>query len=438
MMSRKTQSVNQSDSLRLVALLDGREAGRVYQAATGRLRFSYDDRWRADPDAYPLSLAMPLAAEDHRHEAISAFLWGLLPDNGRTLDQYARLFGVSAGNPVALLSHIGADCPGAVQLAVPDRIDALIATAPKAPTDWLTERDVADELRTVLEQGIPGTTRRTVGQFSLAGAQPKIALLEEAGRWGRPSGRTPTNRILKPPSGDFPGFAENEHFCLAVLEELGLGAVRSRVLRFADEVAIVVDRFDRLKRNRSYIRIHQEDACQALAVMPNGKYENEGGPGIAAIVALLRENSRNPGEDIARFVGATVVNWLLAATDAHAKNYALLHGPGGGVRLAPFYDVASYLPYGEPTLHRAKLAMKIGREYLVRRIVRADWNALAKAAELPAAEVNAIVDDVVSRMAGVLDVVRTSAVAEGLEESVITKLANRITAHVKLCRRAIN
>ncbi len=269
-----------ADRPRLVALIDGTRVGQIFQLMTGALRFVYDEQWRRNPQAYPLSLSLPLTAEEHPNTAISPFLWGLLPDNERTLSQYGRLFGVSAGNPVALLTHIGADCAGAAQFVPPEQADQLVGTVGRpASVDWMTVAEVASELRTVRENGIPGMTRRTVGQFSLAGVQPKIALLEQKGRWGRPKGRTATNRILKPPARDFRGFAENEHFCLELVGALGLGSVRSRVLTFEDEIAIVVDRFDRAPKRGSHDRIHQEDICQALGVMPTRKYENEGGPG---------------------------------------------------------------------------------------------------------------------------------------------------------------
>ena len=70
----------------LVALLDGKEAGRVHHEH-GRLYFVYDDAWRNAEDAYPLSLSMPLAAKEHGRGVIEAYLWGLLPDNGHVLDR---------------------------------------------------------------------------------------------------------------------------------------------------------------------------------------------------------------------------------------------------------------------------------------------------------------------------------------------------------------
>lgn len=63
----------------LVALLDGQKVG-VVQREQGRLSFRYDEAWRTSPGAYPLSLSMPLAAAEHGHRPVEAFLWGLLPD----------------------------------------------------------------------------------------------------------------------------------------------------------------------------------------------------------------------------------------------------------------------------------------------------------------------------------------------------------------------
>src|SRR5207248_10152473 len=139
-------------------------------------------------------------------------------------------------------------------------------------------------------------------------------------------------------------------------------AAASSVARFGGETAIVVERYDRVRVGREVVRVHQEDMCQALAELPTRKYENEGGPGTRAIVDLLREHSRRGVEDVATFLGGLAFNWLVAGTDAHAKNYSVLIG-AGGVRLAPLYDVASALPYRGVQLQKLALAMKIGGKY---------------------------------------------------------------------------
>lgn len=420
--------------VRLVVLLDGRAVGAVHATRDGTLRFVYDDAWRQDPDAYPISLSMPLSARMHGDAAVTAFLWGLLPDNERTLAHYGRLFGFSARSPVQLLAHMGADCAGAIQFAAPENAGALEGPPPRTPAvDWLTEREVARELRTARERGIPGADTRTVGRFSLAGAQPKIALFEREGRWGVPRGRTPTNRILKPPTREYAGFAENEHFCLALAGRLGMGAVRSRVVRFEHEVAIVVERFDRVPRGGTYRRVHQEDLCQALSVMPTRKYESEGGPGVRDAMLLLREASADPVSDIDRLLRATVLTWVLAATDAHAKNYALLHEPRRVTRLAPLYDIASFLPYADATLHRVKLAMQIGGEYLVRRIGPAHWRSFAARAGLDAHAVIATAGAVLAAMPDAIEDTRAAALRDGLSATHVNALARRIAARASAC-----
>ena len=418
---------------RLIALLDGRVVGTVFRDARARYRFTYEADWRLAEDSYPLSLSMPLTAAEHHHKEVEAFLWGLLPDNERTLDRYAKTFGVSARNPLAILAHIGADCAGAVQFIAPDQLQELEGQQATAEVDWIDDAEVARALRSARKTGLPGRDRKTVGRFSLAGAQPKIALYNGDGRWGKPLGRTPTTHILKPPAAEYAGFAENEHLCLALASELGLGAAKSFVQSFAGEVAIVVERFDRLPHGSSYRRIHQEDLCQAMSVLPWSKYENDGGPGIAAIVPLIQESSIEPEADVGRFLDIIALNWVLAAPDAHAKNYALLHAPGGGVRLAPFYDVASYLPYSDRRLYEVKLAMRIGREYLARKIVRADWITLADASKLPKNYVLARLDALLPRIPEAVNRVASRAIAEGLNSAVVEQTASRIVARSTDC-----
>jgi HipA-like C-terminal domain len=117
---------------------------------------------------------------------------------------------------------------------------------------------------------------------------------------------------------------------------------------FGDQSAIVVDRYDRYPSGAGFGRIHQGDLCQALAVPPTRKYQNEGGPGPNDIAELLRRAmpTRFAEQAVRGFADALIWNWLIAGTDAHAKNYSLLLSRGEA-RLAPLYDIASALPYGQ-------------------------------------------------------------------------------------------
>lgn len=275
-------------SKELFVLLSDRVIGRVTQDDRARLSFIYDEAWRDIWGAYPLSLSMPLAAIEHRHDEISAYIWGLLPDNELVLDRWAKRFQVSPRNPFALIANVGEDCAGAVQFVRPERLGAVLE-GEAGDVAWLEEPEIAARIRQLRDDQSAWRRPGDTGQFSLAGAQPKTALLLQDGRWGVPSGRIPTTHILKPPSVDFDGHAENEHFCLALARALGLPVATSTVMRFEGEVVFVVDRYDRQATDRGVIRIHQEDMCQALGVPPMHKYENEGGPGVSAIAGLLEE-----------------------------------------------------------------------------------------------------------------------------------------------------
>jgi serine/threonine-protein kinase HipA len=228
---------------------------------------------------------------------------------------------------------------------------------------WLADDDVAEIITTLGRDSTSWLGTAFTGQFSLAGAQAKTALLHRDGRWGIPSGATPTTHILKPA---IPGLANhhvNEHLCLAAARRAGLITVSSRIAAFDGVSAIVVDRYDRLTSGDVIARIHQEDLCQALAVPPTRKYQNEGGPGPRDIAELFRRvmPPKPAHQAVRHFADALVWNWLIAGTDAHAKNYSLLLYRGE-VRLAPLYDIASALPYGDHE-KKLRLAMKIGGDY---------------------------------------------------------------------------
>ena len=410
----------------LILLLDGETIGSIHRR-DGRLSLVYADGWRLRPDAYPLSLSMPLASARHPHGPVNAFLWGLLPDNAAIIERWARHFQVSARNPFALIGAVGEDCAGAVQFVRPERVEALQQGAGD-DVDWLEPHQVAERLRALREDQSAWRAARDTGQLSLAGAQPKTALLWEDGRWGVPSGRLPTTPILKPPSDAFDGHAENEHLCLLLARRLGIPAAQTRVERFGDEIAIVVERYDRQRLEDRVARVHQEDFCQALACLPTDKYQNEGGPGVRDCVEVLADQSSAPGEDIDTFLDAIVFNWIVVGTDAHAKNYSLLLAGEGRVRLAPLYDIASALPYKGLDFQKLKMAMKIGGEYRVRDIEARHIARMAAEARQSPRRLVERAHSLAEATPGAVRIVAEGMKASGLRHEIIDRLAEQIAA----------
>jgi serine/threonine-protein kinase HipA len=350
----------------LCVILDDELAGTLTRLTGGRLRFDYEESYRARTGATPLSLSMPVHVGSHPDRVVTPWLWGLLPDNDRVLRRWARHYHVSASSPFSLLSTpVGEDCAGAVRFASPQNLERALQRSGRVT--WLRSEDVAERLRELRRDSTAWLGEAFVGQFSLAGAQAKTALLVRKGRWGVPSGATATTHILKPAIVGFDEHDLNEHLCLDAARRAGLPAVRTGIAAFGDETAVVVTRYDRTRERGStgMRRVHQEDLCQALGITPDSKYQNEGGPTPGRIAGLMRDTMAPAVADAAilRFADALIWNWLVAGTDAHAKNYSLLLS-GEEVRLAPLYDIASALPYGTHE-RKLRLAMKIGGSYEV-------------------------------------------------------------------------
>ncbi|MCA1788360.1 MAG: type II toxin-antitoxin system HipA family toxin [Thioalkalivibrio sp.] len=418
----------------LIALLEGERVGVVRQGEGGKLEFSYDQEWRDRRDAYPLSLSIPLARRSHPDDVVGPYLKGLLPDDGELLKRYGREFHVSPRNPFALLQHMGEDCAGAVQFVGPERVE-MLADEGSGTVQWLSESELAERLRDLVSGYGAGRWAGDPGQFSLAGAQPKTALLRMGDRWGVPSGSIPTTHIIKPPARrDLRSVEVNEHLCLKLAGLLGLEVAASSVEQFDGQPAIVVTRYDRRWPQDGWpIRRHQEDACQALAVPPENKYEAHGGPGAAEIIRLLIEESSEPDLDVGAFLDAFALNWAIGGTDAHAKNYSLLI-EAGSVRLAPLYDLISILPYDQSlSYRRAKLAMRVGKEYLLWKIRGRHWQDLAERSLLDPGPVLDRVAELLKEIPAAVSSAASEVREEGLGGELVDALEQEISAHATDC-----
>jgi serine/threonine-protein kinase HipA len=351
-------------------------AGTLTRLTGGKLQFDYDEQYAVTADATPLSVSMPLTTRTHPDHVITPWLWGLLPDDPAVIATWARHFDLARMSPFALLgTPVGADCPGAIRFARPRDVDRLLGDAGKIT--WMAEEHVAELLRDLRKDSTMWLGAAFTGQFSLAGAQAKTALIFQDGRWGVPSGAIPTTHILKPAISGLADHDLNEHLCLDAAWRAGMIVARSRIQRFGGESAIVIDRYDRRWTSQGLLRVHQEDICQALSIPPTRKYQNEGGPGPGEVTALFHQiMPKRPRENaVRRFADSLIWNWLIAGTDGHAKNYSLLL-QGSSVVLAPLYDIASALPYGDHE-KSLRLAMKVGGDYHLNPY-RNRWPAAAR------------------------------------------------------------
>ncbi|WP_350278877.1 type II toxin-antitoxin system HipA family toxin [Kribbella sp. HUAS MG21] len=370
---------------RLVIYLDGIRTGLLHQTPQGQYSFEYDDDYRTDPTTTPLSLSMPKATRRHLNKPVRAFISGLLPDSAAALQRIGRKYDVSPNNPFALLRHIGRDAAGAVQI-LPEDIASTDAANRQGDVDWLTEDDLNQTLSELAQSPDSWDPGRNGGRWSLAGAQSKIALFRSTdGRWGIPRDSTPTTHILKPSMPNYKAHHLNEHLCLRAAQLCGLPAAATELLADDRFEVLISRRYDRINDSGRWIRLHQEDMCQALSVPPIKKYQDDGGPGVQQLGELLTRASLGASrrDNLRRMFDYIVFNAAIGATDAHAKNYSILLGPRD-IQLAPLYDVATMLPYDQG--RNLKSAMKLGSTWQMTTVTDDDWIITGRRLGLSAAE----------------------------------------------------
>jgi serine/threonine-protein kinase HipA len=422
--------------MRLTVFNGNLEAGVISRVGS-KITFTYTDSYRALKTATPLSVSMPLITRRHSDRVISPWLWGLLPDSEAVLKRWAREMHTTLSHPLGILARQGRDLPGAFQI-IPEEAATEYAPSEGAIT-WLTEADVASRLAQVRTDHTAWLGTAGDGRWSLAGAQAKIALRSEDGRWGEPRGAEPTTHILKPAIEGLDHHDLNEHLCLSALRSLGVPAARTSVQSFKDERAIVVERYDRVRApSGSLVRLHQEDMCQALSVFPADKYEAEGGPSVMQIGALLRDNAGHAGRAaIRQFADALIVNWILAAPDAHAKNYSLML-QRRQVRLAPLYDIASALVSKDFYEPKIKLAMRLGSHYELAQITLKEWVQVSEQLRIDAEELIERARELAVRMPAAMWAAVDDAQVRRLESDLPEALFRAVEARSERCVKRLS
>lgn len=421
----------------LKVFLDGAFAGEVAQDRSGRVSFTYDPAYLARPDPTPLSQVIGTRSSQYKPSHVKNWFDGLLPDNTGVREEWGRRYQISARNPLALLRFVGRDAAGAVQV-VPRDEAAPDSVAQTGAIQWLT----ADEFETLLEglrnhRGDWGRGFRN-GRWSLAGAQNKVALLKDGDRWGVPLDSTPTTHIVKTSIGGYHLHDVNEYASQRAAQLLGIPAANTSLSVHGSERAVVSTRFDRTQIDGRWRRIHQEDLCQALGVAPALRYQSDGGPGVNAIrrvfarFALSRERVRANRT----FFDYLTYNFVIGATDAHAKNFSILH-VGSASRLAPMYDVASGLPYldGERIesaglrIELPRSALKIGTTYDLPAVTTSDIAKVARGLGLVAEEGVERFQELARRAPGAFEEV-AATLDDPAHARFVRALAGQIEAHV--------
>jgi serine/threonine-protein kinase HipA len=356
--------------------------GKLVQDEHGQMVFDYAESWLNNPAAVALSHSLPLRKERFNRNDCRGFFAGILPEESKR-KIIARNLGISAQNDFAMLEQIGGECAGAVTfiltgMTLPEHDDRYRS---------LTRQELAEILRTLPRR--PLLAGEEGIRLSLAGAQDKIAVRVLDDQISIPLGGAPSTHILKPAIEHFDGSVFNEALCMKLARAVGMPTAKAEIGNVEGIDYLLVERYDRAMSplfpgGPLYLkREHQEDFCQALGIVSEKKYQNEGGPSLKQCFGLLREISSAPVIDLQSLLDVVIFNFLVGNDDAHAKNFSFLYSEGAVLtrqtRLAPFYDLLCTSYY--PELAR-KMAMKIGGEYVSDKIFPKHFEKLAEEAGL--------------------------------------------------------
>ncbi|MGH8676814.1 MAG: type II toxin-antitoxin system HipA family toxin [Burkholderiales bacterium] len=373
--------------------VNGKLAGEWRIPARGETEFQYDSTWAESEEGRPLSLSLPLSLDKGsiKGRPVEYYFDNLLPDADPIRKRLQNRFHTASRYAFDLLAAIGRDCVGAVQLLPLDEQPKDVHTIDAAP---LSEAEVERALiQTVSPASFAAHPADDDFRISIAGVQEKTAFLHHDGKWCRPLGATPTTHIFKLPLGlvggmqaDMRTSVENEWLCARILHAYGLPVARCEPAQFGSQKVLVVERFDRQLHSsgKYWLRLVQEDFCQATATPSSTKYERDGGPGLLDIARILR-GSVTRDLDLECLLKAQLLFWMLAATDGHAKNFSIRILSQGRFQLTPLYDVLSIWPVmGEGSnkisSHNARLAMSVrgkNKHYLLKDIQRRHFNEMA-------------------------------------------------------------
>lgn len=399
--------------------------GHLLQDEHGQTLFEYAQNWLKHANAIPLSLSLPLREGQFGERECRPFFAGLLPDEAKRR-LIAHNLGISANNDFAMLGQIGGECAGAI-------------TFINAGAQWpgnqgngyrplppsALERIFGDLPRRPLMAGESGI------RLSLAGAQDKIAVYKNDNDLFLPLENAPSSHIIKPDIEQYNGIVFNEAFCMKLAARMGLEVADVATGKVGNVDYLMIERYDRIEKvvdgDLGLERIHQEDFCQALAIVSERKYQVEGGPSIKQCFDLLREVSSVPVLDLSRLLDAVIFNFLIGNHDAHGKNFSLLYRmPGatllpGKIRLAPLYDLICIPVYSNLS---KKMAMKIGRVYEPEEVDPRQFEKLAEEIGFAKPLVKRKVIDQAKEMLGQLDQV---GVAHAIVDDIRRFVSNHCT-----------
>jgi serine/threonine-protein kinase HipA len=305
----------------------GREVATLEQAGDFKSVLTYHPHVAADDF---VSLTMPVRTESYVwDDQLPPVLQMNLPE-GYLLQVLQEQFGPHMGaSPMALLSVVGRNMVGRVQVAAPGA--DLREPAKPIEVAALLKGDNSEAAFSALVRqhatsGVSGVVPKFLDAQTEALAQHKKASL------------VTRRHIIKGSSAQLPFIALNEHLCMQVASRV-MPTAKTEVSD--DGQALVVHRFDVDAHGQAHWGM--EDFCSLLGLRPAAKYDTT----WERIARAVRDHV--PGErrleTFRQLAKTLLLTFALRNADCHAKNLALLYTSRADAHLSPTYDMLSTSVY---------------------------------------------------------------------------------------------
>lgn len=365
--------------------LYGTHIGELFRVS-GRAMFRWsadaEERWGLNSPVLSRSLRVGFSSS----EQVESFFGALLPE-GIHLDRLAKDARVSSSDLIGLLAHVGSDLAGALRVGDPRE-----ASEPQELT--------AEEVGLLLDAASGFLVGG--GGTALPGFQRKLTLTRRDGGWWRGNGTLASSHILKPVLSEQRATVESENYLLTLGRELGLLDYETWIEEIGGRFVLVIERYDRRRSATGEVhRLHQEDVGQAIGLPWGGseKFESVDARASLRATAELLDPRRTVFDaarpDTEKLLRYAVVNVAGGNTDAHAKNFSLLHHEDGATVLAPYYDAAPLALAYDGT---QALAMRINGVPQLPDVTRDDLLSEAVSWGLTDARARAIIDETLERI----------------------------------------
>ena len=296
-----------------------------------------------------------------RNQRLYPVLSNLLPE-GALRELIAQSLKVHVDNEFHILTYLGADLPGAIEVKPMEPGDV--------PDYVLNTHGKARAVK--FDSDVLSISSRD-NKFSLAGVQMKFSMKEKDGRYNLFKGDVLGDWIIKTPSIQHKFVPLNEYTAMSLASMVGINIPEIKLVELNkldnlpqinlpnEKHAFAIKRFDRTVNDTSSVdqittlRVHMEDFAQVLVKYPHEKYNSANYEVLGKVIYGFSGNGLADAQQLARRL---LVNILLANGDAHLKKWSFLYPDKFTPRLSPAYDIVTTKVYIE---NESQYALNLGK-----------------------------------------------------------------------------